>query len=46
MKIEFAAAASTSGAIAVPVYEGASLSAAAETLDGATSGAVKRAVER
>ena len=44
MKIEFAAAASTSGAIAVPVYEGASLSAAAETLDGATSGAVKRAV--
>lgn len=45
MKIEFAAAASSSGAIAVPVHDGATLSAAAETLDGATSGAVRRAIE-
>ncbi|MEA1942120.1 MAG: leucyl aminopeptidase [Pseudomonadota bacterium] len=44
MKIEFAATASPSGAIAVPVYEGAALSAAAEKLDGATSGAIKRAL--
>ena len=44
MKIEFAAAASPSGTIAVPVYEGGALSAAAETLDGATSGAIKRAI--
>ena len=44
MKIEFAATASPSGAIAVPVYEGAALSAAAEKLDGATSGALKRAL--
>jgi leucyl aminopeptidase len=44
MKVEFAAAASGTGAIAAPVYDDAELSAAAAELDAATSGAVKRAI--
>ena len=44
MKIEFAAAGTVAGAIAVPVYAESSLSEAAAELDAATSGAVKRAI--
>ena len=44
MKIEFAAAGTVAGAIAVPVYAEASLSDVAAELDASTSGAVKRAI--
>ena len=44
MKIEFAAAGTVAGAIAVPVYADASLSDVAAELDASTSGAVKRAI--
>lgn len=44
MKIEFVTAGSVVGAIAVPVYDKASLSAAAQSVDTATSGAIGRAI--
>ena len=44
MKIDFVTADSVSGAIAVPVYDDATLSAAAKIADEATGGAVSRAV--
>ena len=44
MKIEFITAASATGAIAVPAYDKAALSAAAKSVDAATSGALGRAI--
>ncbi|WP_417489938.1 leucyl aminopeptidase [Maricaulis sp.] len=44
MKIEFITAASATGAIAVPAFDKASLSAAAQSVDSATSGALGRAI--
>ncbi|WP_339745791.1 leucyl aminopeptidase [uncultured Maricaulis sp.] len=44
MKIEFVTAGSANGAIAVPVYDKLSLSAAAKSVDAATSGAIGRAI--
>ena len=44
MKIEFVTAASAVGAIAVPAFDKAKLSAAAKSVDTATSGALGRAI--
>ena len=44
MKIEFVSAGTTDGAVAVPVYDKAKLSAAAKLVDTATSGALTRAI--
>ncbi|MAC89304.1 MULTISPECIES: leucyl aminopeptidase [Maricaulis] len=44
MKIEFAAAPSAAGAIAVPVYADAVLSPAAQAIDASSGGAIKRAI--
>ena len=44
MKIEFAAAPSAAGAIAVPVYTDAVLSPAAQAIDASSGGAIKRAI--
>ena len=44
MKIEFVTAGSAVGAIAVPAFDKASLSAAAKSVDTATSGALTRAI--
>ncbi|WP_417483638.1 leucyl aminopeptidase [Maricaulis salignorans] len=44
MKIEFVTAGSAAGAIAVPAFDKASLSAAAQSVDSATSGALGRAI--
>ena len=45
MKVQFAAAGTSKGAIAVPVYADATLSAAANELDGASQGSLKRAID-
>ncbi|SDM42286.1 leucyl aminopeptidase [Maricaulis salignorans] len=44
MKIEFVTAGSAAGAIAVPAFDKASLSAAAQSVDSATLGALGRAI--
>lgn len=44
MKLEFVTAGSAAGAVAVPVYDKLLLSAAAKSVDNATSGAISRAI--